>query len=225
MGELFDDTSEEYLKGYPPQEFATHTKLLEEKEVNELEILLNKNASEAELHTFIEANKTLSAVLLFHTQTGNHNTWVVSKQALRAKIIAQNIRGLIPDFIVCGKNSDGLSYWVVEIKSPNESLFTANNANEIYFSSEVNKGICQLIEYVDFCNEQQALLRDLYKFEGIREPNGLLIVGRESELEKDQRRQKMKHAWNRIVGTKLEIHTYDWLLRTSKNILQSNTKI
>jgi hypothetical protein len=224
MDELFLNEAEEYPADFPPQDLETHTIELAEKEINGLERLLNANASETELQTFLEANKTLFAVLLSYHRTGHHSNWVVAKQALRIKIAAQNIRGLIPDFIVCGKNSDGFSYWVVEIKAPKEALFTTNSSNEIYFSSELNKGICQLIEYVDFCNEQQAQLRDLYKFEGIREPNGLLIIGREAELDGDHRKQKMKAAWNRIVGAKLEIRTYDWLLSASKSILESNIK-
>jgi hypothetical protein len=224
MKESFKTQQADNTVDTPLQELETHILELEDKNIQDLETLLSNNASEKKIQKYLETNKALLAVLLSLHHTGHNGTWVVSRQAIRNKIKGQNIRGLIPDFIICGRNSDGFSYWVVEIKSPKESIFTANSSNEIYFSSEVNKGICQLIEYVDFCDEQQSFLRDQYKFQELRSPNGMLIVGRESELDQDPRKQKMKSAWNRIVGSRLEIRSYDWLLHTSKSIRDSNLK-
>jgi len=45
-----------------------------------------------------------------------------------------------------------------------------------------------------------------------REPNGLIIMGTEDEF-KNIRKKKLKAAWNRLLPKRLEIRTYNWLLR------------
>ena len=144
--------------------------------------------------------------------TGNHGSWVIPKQVLRQRIGIY--RGLIPDFIIGGKSSDGFTWCVVEIKGADQTIITASDKDELYFTAEVNKGLCQLLEYIDFCNEHQSHLRDAFKLIDFREPKGILLVGREIELEDDKRKQKLKAAWNRVTNGKLEIRTYDWIIRS-----------
>jgi len=42
-----------------------------------------------------------------------------------------------------------------------------------------NKGVNQLVEYIDYCSKYQGKLRDEFKFKDFREPNGILILGTE----------------------------------------------
>ncbi|NVO09793.1 MAG: DUF4263 domain-containing protein [Bacteroidales bacterium] len=174
--------------------------------------LIGNNASETEMHNFLLTNQVLFSFALYSFRTGHHGIWVYSKQVIKPKIEGVS-KGIIPDFIVGGKNSDGFQWWIIELKGVNDNIFTLDSNNELYFSSTVNKGLCQLLEYINSCSEIQGHLRDIFKLKDFREPNGLLIVGKESELENDERRQKLKGAWNRLNTTKLEIRTYDWLLR------------
>ncbi len=121
-------------------------------------------------------------------------------------------KGLIPDFIVGGCNSGGFSWFVLELKGADQQMLTESN-NYLYFSSTVNKAIGQVIEYIDYCASVQSFLRDSLRLTDFREPKGLIIVGRESEFSDDPRREKFKSAWNRLMGHKIEIRTYDAILR------------
>ncbi len=219
------DTREVYPGDWPLREFETHTMQLKDDAISEFDRLVTSNSDETALQSFLEKNPSFFAAAIDHFRTGHHGTWVTPKQIIRPKINTANKRGLIPDFILGGKSSDGFSYWVAELKGANQQLFTINSNNEVYFTSEMNKAVCQLLEYIDFCSEHQAVLRDEFKLKSFREPNGILIVGRETELDDSEYKQTLKAAWNRVVGRNLEIRTYDWLLRASKAIAEANKRI
>ncbi len=70
-----------------------------------------------------------------------------------------------------------------------------------------------MLSYIDYCSEIQSTLRDQFHLRGFREPKGMLLIGRDKELDDDERKQKLKSAWNRVTKTSLEIRTYDALLR------------
>jgi Domain of unknown function (DUF4263) len=207
-------TKAELTKDNP---FATHETFITEKQIKEFEELIEKDASETSIHDFLIDNPEIFTAILDSYRTGNHAAVVIPKQAIRPRIQTESLRGLVPDFIIGGKNSDGWNWWVVELKGPGQTLFSQSET-ETYFNSEINKGICQLLEYIDYCSEQQSNLRDAFKLEGFREPNGILIAGRESELTADKKKENLKGAWNRVVFGKLEIRTYDSILRKLKDL-------
>ena len=68
---------------------------------------------------------------------------------------------------------------------------------------------------MDYCSSAQSYLRDTLRLNDFREPEGCLIVGRESELLEDPRKQSLKAAWNRLSGGRLQIRTYDAFIRST----------
>ncbi|HMU11232.1 MAG TPA: DUF4263 domain-containing protein [Ferruginibacter sp.] len=213
-------TKEEMKKGNP---FATHEIFLTKEQINEFEKLLIKKASETTIDTFLAANPEIFTGALHNFRTGHHAAIVVPKQEIKPRLKLDNSKGLIPDFIIGGKSSDGWNYWIVELKGSDQTIFSQTNF-DTYFSPEINKGICQLLEYTDFCSEQQAALRDQFKLEGFREPNGLLIAGRENEILNDSKKQKLKAAWNKLSTGKLEIRTYDFIMRHLRGLFDFHEK-
>jgi len=185
---------------------ATKEQLIRLKE------LIETKGSETEVHNFLDNNREVFSFALHAYQTGHHGSIVLSKQNIRPHVKADNSKGLIPDFLVAGDSSDGFEWWVVELKGVNENVFTTDKDNHAYFTSTINKGVFQLLEYIDFCSENQTYLRDTLKLPDFREPNGLIIIGTEKEFD-DKRLQKLKSAWNRLLPKRLEIKTYNWLLR------------
>ena len=57
-------------------------------------------------------------------------------------------------------------------------------------------------------------LRDEFKLNDFREPHGLILIGREGELQDDPQKKKLRAHWNRLFDGKIEIRTFDSLLRT-----------
>ena len=199
-------------------------KFLKKEQVNGFGKLLNKNSSETEIDNYLKNNPEIFTSLLHNYRIGHDDTLIIPQQTIRPKIKSINQKGLIPDYLIGGNNSNGWEWWVIELKGSQQNIFTKKN-NEIYLSPEINKGICQLLSYVDFCNENQANLRDSFKLTNFREPNGILIAGRESELDNDSDKKKMKGAWNRVSNRKLEIRTYDWILRNLNHMLKLNGEL
>lgn len=184
------------------------------QQLRELERLINKKASETEMHNFLNGNREIFSFALHPYRTGHHGSLILSKQNIKPHLKINSSKGLIPDFLIAGDSSDGHEWWVVELKGVNDKVFVSDNEHT-YFSSTANKGIFQLLEYIDFCSEHQTYLKDTIELPNFSAPNGLLIIGDGHEFS-DERRRKLKSAWNKLVPKKLEIRSYSWLLRQFK---------
>jgi Shedu protein SduA, C-terminal len=193
---------------FPLKEFFAHSNFITDDQKKGIKKLIEAKSGEKEIDKYLSENKSLWDA--FFPDTGNHGIWVIPKQQIKTKIGVG--RGLIPDFFIRTKNSFGYQYWVVELKGANASLLTLNGAKELYFTSEANKGICQLLEYIDYCAKYQTKFRDEFKFEDFREPTGLLILGTEQEFNGDTLKRNFKAAWNRY-NPKLLIRSYSSLLK------------
>jgi hypothetical protein len=172
-------------------------------------------APEREIDAFIRAAPAILAVAMGFMHTGHHGTWVLSQQAIRPAIKGVS-PGLIPDFLVGARSSDGFEWWVIELKSPAASII-AYHQRQPALSSTTNRGLCQLLTYIDFCAEYQETLRSQFRLVGLREPCGMLFVGKEAEVDGDDAKRGLKAAWNRVMGERLQIRTYSSLLRACRN--------
>jgi len=209
---------EDYPEYWPPKEYFMHESKITKSQIDELESLIKNNTGEREVDSFITRNPVVLTIPLDFASTGHHGAWIIPKKSIRSKI-SNDIPGLIPDFIVGGKNSDGFTWMIVELKGIKNSLFTVSH-DKVYFSKEANRGICQLLEYLDFCGKSQSHIRDILKLNDFREPNGFLIIGKEDEFN-DSRKRELKASWNRSIKNTIHIRSYDALLRTCKRIYNS----
>lgn len=200
-----------YPDTFPPKKFWIDPNRINNN-IESLVDLVNKRSGEREIDKFFKTNSGLLAKCMNFVQFGHHGVWVLSQPQIKPPQTI-NQKGMKPDYIVGGKGSDGFKWFVVELKGSDQSVFTEKNGN-ICFSSVVTKGICQLLGYIDYCSSAQGYFREILKLNRFREPDGFLIVGREKELEENQRKQDMKAAWNRITSNRLQIRTYDALLRS-----------
>ena len=196
----------------PPLEYFVEQNAVTMKQVEGYRQLVEQRSGETALDHFIRDNKELLVNTLDFVSTGHQGSWVLPQQPIKTALRSVD-NGLIPDYLVCGKSSDGLAWWVIEFKGADEPLFNISADGRVSFGAAANKGILQLLEYIDFCDEHQSTLRDQLKLPDFREPRGMLIIGRETEVEEDHRLQKVKAAWNRLVGGRLEIRTHDALIR------------
>ncbi|GAF05272.1 Shedu anti-phage system protein SduA domain-containing protein [Saccharicrinis fermentans] len=194
---------------YPLKEFFTHRDFLKDGAKESFVKLIEEKSDEKLIDKFLSKNPEIFETLL--DTSGHHGIWVIPKQQIKTRI--GNERGLIPDFIVGGKSSDGFQWWVIELKGANEKLLKVNAQNEVYFTIEGNKGISQLTEYIDYCRKYQSHLRDAFKLKDFREPSGILVIGNENEFESDEIKQNFKSAWNRLTKPNLEIRTYNAIIR------------
>jgi len=199
-----------YQKDWPPEEFYQYESNITHEQLEGLRQIVEKNSKEKEIDQFIRNNPVVLTASLAFASTGHHGSWILSQKMIRP-MLGEGRPGLIPDFIIGGRSSDGFSWWVVELKGANANLFSRKGEN-LYFSKELNRGLCQLLSYIDYCSEAQSSLRDQFRLTDFREPKGMILIGREKELGDDEQRQKLKSVWNRTTRNSLEIRTYDALL-------------
>ncbi|HEX8351122.1 MAG TPA: Shedu anti-phage system protein SduA domain-containing protein [Hymenobacter sp.] len=187
-----------------------HTATFEQ--LKEFRYLVRNKADETSIHTFLDSNNVIFYFALKDYSTGHHGLWVYSQQEIQPRIKSTKTKGMIPDFIIGGENSDGHQWFVVELKGANENIFRSYSDESLGLSSVANKGICQLIEYTDVCSKNQSHFRDSFRMRDFGVPKGILLIGTEDEL-KDSRKQNLKRSLNQNFNKNFEIRTYDWLLR------------
>jgi len=220
MLEIESTRNFKYPDNFPPKDFW-----IEPGAVNDglakFTDLIDTRSGEKAIDECLKENRGLLAKFMNFTQFGHHGTWVIPQQQVRPPLTSEQ-RGLKPDYIVGGKGSDGYKWFVVELKGADQNIFTERNGN-VVFSNAVNDGICQLLNYVDYCSSAQSYLRDTLSLNDFREPEGCLIVGRENELIEDPRKQSLKAAWNRLSGGRLQIRTYDAFIRSTGSSWSAET--
>ncbi|MGL4321815.1 MAG: Shedu anti-phage system protein SduA domain-containing protein, partial [Paracoccaceae bacterium] len=177
------------------------------QQYDDLASLLVSKPSEREVEEFLTSNKDVLAMAVWMFSTGHHMSWVFPKPEIRASTPGRP--GLIPDYLMAGASSDGVEWFALELKGPNESAF-CKSAGHVRLSSMTNKGVCQLLSYLDCLARDQAYHRD-GSLIGIRQPRGILLIGTEEEME-DPDIQVFKQAWNR-ENHRLQIRSYHALLR------------
>ncbi len=96
----------------------------------------------------------------------------------------------------------------MELKGANTKWFTENKS-DIYFTSTINKGIHQLIQYLDHCDTYQSKFRDEHKLLDFKKPKAILMAGRRTEFVNNPRKKAIKKTWDSLLGNRLEIVTFD----------------
>ncbi|MGP1387875.1 MAG: Shedu anti-phage system protein SduA domain-containing protein [Thainema sp.] len=203
-----------YPADRPPEPYWVNSTEIENSTIDEfISLVNNANCGESEIDRYLNSNKEILSYIMPILNTGNHGIWIIPQLNIRPSTHIS--KGMKPDYIVGGCNSDGYLWSVVELKSPNQNIFSEENT-KIGLNKVVNQGVCQLIEYMDYCSEAQSYLRDTLKLNEFREPSGILIVGREEEFDgnDNKRKRDLKAAINRLYGNRLQIRTYDALIRS-----------
>lgn len=173
-----------------------------------LRALVDAKAGERELERFFSQNPEVMALFMSLFSTGHHASWIYAKQQIA--VPSSQSTGLIPDYILAGANSDGVTWFILELKGVDQNAFVSRDGRVI-LSSEASAGICQLTRYIDESSRSQSYLRDVVGLTGFREPRGILLIGNSEESTIDEIRN-FKGAWNR-TNPRLLIRSYDALLR------------
>lgn len=205
-----------YPRDWPPEDYFLKKTSVEAAVKLAFSELLSKGVSETDADNFLRENPALIGQCLNFTNFGHHGMWVIPQKLIDPGA-KPNRKGLKPDYLFGGKNSDGFFWCVAELKGPQDKLFKRANDDRktISFSATANEGICQLLQYMDYCSSAQSYFRDHFRLCDFREPRGFLIIGREAEFDEDSQLQELKSAWNRISGGRIMLRTYDALVRSN----------
>lgn len=174
--------------------------------------LLYKGAGERVVDEHIKQYLALLTRLLSVYGTGHSGFKALSQQSIRPSV--RDVQaGLIPDYLISASNSNGKTWWVVELKSPKKAMFVGSGRN-LRFSRDTSQGLVQLMRYVDFCERHQESLENTLDLKDLTRPQGILLIGRAEEVAGSPERMAIKGALTRF-SPQLQIRTYDSLMRGS----------
>jgi hypothetical protein len=196
---------------YPPEEFQVNRFDVTPEQLERFLSLVFRRCDETEIDVFLRANPEILAFVSVFFLTGHHNAWVIPQQLIRPRIGSQ-IKGLKPDYLFAGENSDGITWWVLELKGANETILIEDKNGDFRFGDAANRGINQLTRYIDYCTTNQETIRGAYGITTFTEPKGVLIIGRENEFKNNEEKRRLKARHNKN-NPHLQIRTYDALIR------------
>jgi Domain of unknown function (DUF4263) len=199
---------ENWPDDWPDKKYFADQHIVRREQRDELAALLHERASETKIEKFLKNNREVLALVAFIYSTGHHAAWIFPKALVRPA--GGELQGQIPDYVLAGANSGGVSWFVLELKGAEHNAFS-RKGSRVFLSREANQGVCQLLQYMDVTARTQAYLRDELKLKGFREPCGVLMIGTDGETE-DSVVRDFKAAWNRW-HPKLQIRSYGALLR------------
>jgi hypothetical protein len=190
------------------------------KQYNVFRALLERKAGEREIEEYLIGNREALSLCLSMFSTGHHASWIFPKRQIRSPSGSRS--GLIPDYLMAGADSDGVKWFMLESKGADKRAF-AKIGSHVSLSADANRGICQLINYIDSPSRDQSYLRDGLNLSSFREPRGILLIGTDTETD-DARVRDFKNAWNRI-NARVQIRSYNALLRQIEQKLRSFDRI
>jgi hypothetical protein len=196
---------------YPPDQYKIDPHNFSKADLEKLISLIRKNSTETEIDIFLRNNLSLLSFSSSFFSTGHHGTWVIPQPIIKPSGFA-NGAGKIPDYLFAGDNSDGVTWWVIDLKSPQDNLYKEDKTGRIVETSKLTSSISQIRDYICYCTENQGFIRDVLGLKSFTSPYGIVIIGRESELKKDVRKQSYKAQFNRDSQT-IQIRTFDAFLR------------
>jgi hypothetical protein len=109
---------------YPPADYKIEPYKFTAREIRKLISLIRKNSCETDIDKHLRSNLSLLAFASKFFHSGHHGTWVIPQATIKPPSFS-NGPGKIPDYLFAGDNSDGVTWWVVELKSPRHRLFTS----------------------------------------------------------------------------------------------------
>jgi hypothetical protein len=136
-----------------------------------LESLVNAKAGEQVIEKYFRDNKEVLELTVQMFPTGNHMSWIFPKKKIRSASFDPT-GGLIPDYLLAEANSGGVEWFMLELKGADKRAF-AKSGKRVWLSADANKGVCQLLNYIDWASRDQAYLRDSLGLTGFREPKGV----------------------------------------------------
>ncbi len=116
----------------------------------------------------------------------------------------------ITDFVVKKINDE---YLLVEIEKPGDKIFTNNND----FSSQFSHALGQVIDFQEWVESNIAYART--KMPNISSPIGIIIMGRDDDLNEIQKKKLRRLLIN--MNGKVKVFTYDDILNNANKLLNN----
>lgn len=159
---------------------------------------VERATSEAPIQRFLEKHPMF---LVLHLR-GGHGRWVIPQKRLGSEYVT--------DFMIGEKHSGGHRWTAVELESPRARLFTKHGVP----SKALNQGMQQIRDWRSWLQSNRDYAMHPRSMDGLgltdisASPTGLLLIGRRSLLQPDDKKRRLQLEQDSNV----RIQTYDWLI-------------
>ena len=175
-------------------------------DIQELRVVLEDAREEGPLQELFQRRPRILASLVRGPQR-----FCIPKKRLGGKYI--------PDFLLAEVNSNGVRWILVELETP-DSPTTLATGNQ--FDRDARKGVSQIKEWREWLHDNLDEARRPVEDSGLGLPDirsqaeGLVLVGRRERL----RPNAAKLRNQLFEDSRIQMHTYDWLLEALEGTLK-----
>lgn len=164
--------------------------------VDDFEVVLDGARDEKPLQEFIAAHPSFLRLQLPSAQ----DVWCWDRPRLGAE--------LIPDFLLCRRDSTGFRWTMVELESPAKPALNQSGRP----SAKLNEAIGQIRDWRSWLRDNIAYARSQLGFMGIQgECDALAIIGRRAQLDAKQIPQ-----YRELSRDGMTVMSYDRILDTAR---------
>jgi hypothetical protein len=199
---------EEIRADDPLGEFLVFWDDITQEDVDSLRQCLDSAKDEQCMQSYLEQHPSM----LIQHLGGGHGRWVIPQKRLGSEYT--------PDFVIGQKSSLGFKWTLVELESPKTRIFTKTGDT----AAPLNHAKDQLQSWRAWLQENQNYAAKPRKdTQGLgltsidTHPDGLILIGRDADLPLDTRGLRRQYS----KDLQIEIHTYDWLIRTAQERVEA----
>ncbi len=140
--------------------------------------------------------------------TGHHGIWLFPKQQI-ALHQPNGSPGKIPDFLAVAANSDGYTWWIIELKRADVQFA---NVKADAFSPTANKALVQCTSYLNQFDRYVDTVRSMTGVKEIVRPKSVLLLIGDSRHETPGQ-TSMRGNVNESLSNRLQVVSYDRIRR------------
>lgn len=200
----FDKFEAEESQRFPGALYGS-PRQIKESWLDALEIALAAKDEEA-IQCCIEERPYLAQYVT--PSTGHHGIWLFPKQQI-AMHQPNGLPGKIPDFLAVARNSDGYTWWIIELKRADVQFA---NLRADALSPAANKALVQCTSYLNQFDRYVDAVRSMTGIKEIIRPKSVLLLIGDSRHEMPNQ-TAMRRNVNESLSERLHVISYDRIKR------------
>jgi hypothetical protein len=200
-------SAEELLRNDPLRDYFVMWLHISSGEVDAFEHHLNAAPNEAAMQSYFESRP----LLLIQHLGGGHGRYVIPHKRLGSEHVT--------DFMIAEEDSGGTHWTAVELESPRARMFTKAGKQ----SAALTQAIRQILDWRAWLKKNQNYAARLRTDQGLGlkdidpDVRGLILIGRDTSIDPATNGLRQE-----LVGNlRIEIHSYDWLVRSARGHVQA----
>lgn len=200
----------------PPREYLFDPRKAAFEDMKALFELFKRDPTERDVDRFLREHREVLGTASCLFRAGHHGVWIIPQAKIKLPSLDGD-SGLVPDYLIAARSSDGIAWWILELKRPSDQMFKLRRDGSAEPTSPYLRAKDQLFKYLEYCETHQEFIRQQLGIRSFRRPYGVLVMGRERELKQHAAKMNAKRREN-AESPRYQVRTWDALLREIRNV-------